>query len=102
MFPFTTPLKIFPELEEETLYGVEPPEIVILELCPAKIEIEVWLRDNKFPLLVLLTFAVKDAQLPANAQILIVEVPTLAFAIKVKILLFMLACTMLGLEFEAT
>ena len=37
IFPLMTPLKTLGALED-MLYGVEPPKIVILELCPAKIE----------------------------------------------------------------
>ena len=83
MFPFTTPLKMFAAFEEEKLYGVEPPEIVILELCPAKIEIELWLSDIPAPVLTLLTVAVNVAQVPAYAQMLIVDVPVLALPIRV-------------------
>jgi hypothetical protein len=102
VLPLITPLKIFAGVIEEILYGSEPPEIVMFELCPAKIEIEFWLNANAPPVLALLTFAVNVPQLPAYAQMLMVDVPVLEFAIKVKILLFTFACTMLGLEFEET
>ena len=67
MFPFIFPLKMFAEFDAEKLYGVDPPKIVILELCPAKMETEFWLSDSA-PVPVVadeLTLAVKDAQLPA-------------------------------------
>jgi hypothetical protein len=93
---------MFTAFDAEKLYGVDPPEIVTFELCPAKIEIVLWLRSKAPPVLAELTVTFTDAQLPEKTQIFIAEVPLLAFAIKVKMLLFIFACTKLGFEFDAT
>ena len=51
-----------------------------------------WLSNSNPPLVLkLLTLAVNDPQLPPYAQILIVDVPVVAFPISVKILVFILA-----------
>ena len=65
IFPLMTPLKMF-GVVEEILYGVDPPKIVIVELCPAKMETVVWLKDIGPPVLAVeLTLATIDPQLPA-------------------------------------
>ena len=85
------------------LYGVDPPEIVIFELWPAKIEIVLWLNDiEPEPFPVLLTLTVNEAQLPPYEQTLTLDVPVEAFPISVKIFAFMLACIMLGFELDET
>ena len=90
-------------LFERTLYGIAPPEIVMLAVWPIERLTLSWLKTSRPPLAPEseLTVTVKDPQLLEETQILKVEEP-LAIPRSVKVLPDRLACTTFGFEFEAT
>lgn len=84
------------------LYGILPPEIVKLELCPTKSQRLFWLIERAPPLDVELTVATTWTQLmPFCEQIFIVAEPLL-LAYKERVLPEIFACTAVEFELEYT